>query len=599
MRWGSNASAANEREEEMARHQFVALTVGAAFLSASLNASAYNWETHSAIVGRAVGIMQTKPSNAIPPPPDVAEAQWHAYLELVRDAPDRLSLMRTGLPNSLPGGYHGLNHPQPKGEPYPFDTEADTSSCGFYPGDNLTNLDAFRIREFPYEPRRTANPCGLYITEAPGFAPLQAVLGWHAASVDDHVQDTVLWFRPTNAGVAGAIKEAASRVFEYAAGALLLPFVCMSSWLQLKRCNVDDAFDLAREYNPVDYFESWLPGFGHLQSSEYTGLWHFLHVEPDTAHRYNDIRGMWYEGAGPGSRPGFMDVVLMATSDLSGLSLNAYSSRGDDQYGQYDRVARLEPAWQAHTIGHLEFSPVSNLALYGWNEFAKDGYKSARGLAWPLHAIGDVSAPHHVVGTTSWGHRPYEDFAEKYWSKMIGHSDDQRRRILANSYGYWQKLLSRDVGEYVKELALETREKVRAQGDWAYNDYASFDYHLAANGPGSAINRYKGFEDEIAGLLEQAISATLGFLVYTADRVRDPGIDAATKCPSGTHYEPAQGCQPGPGKQPVIEPADVLMDDELPETDGGICESGMFCNPEEPCPSWHWCSNSCCIPLPR
>jgi len=51
------------------------------------------------------------------------------------------------------------------------------------------------------------------------------------------------------------------------------------------------------------------------------------------------------------------------------------------------------------------------------------GYSDAKGLAWPLHAIGDVCAPHHVVGTTSWGHRPFEEIVDHHEPSFIPEFD--------------------------------------------------------------------------------------------------------------------------------------------------------------------------------
>src|SRR6185503_4466856 len=97
--------------------------------------------------------------------------------------------------------------------------------------------------------------------------------------------------------------------------------------------------------------------------------------------------------------PGAVDVVIGAGAQVAGISLNALSSDGDNRYGQYDEVGRLFPEWQAHTVGMLEFSPLHNLARYGWEKFTSGGGSDSSALAWPLHAIGDAVAPQHVVGS--------------------------------------------------------------------------------------------------------------------------------------------------------------------------------------------------------
>ena len=111
---------------------------------------------------------------------------------------------------------------------------------------------------------------------------------------------------------------------------------------------------------------------------------------------------MFYEEAGP-TRPGAVDVSILILADTFALSLQAGASAGDDRYGGYDRVPRGDLAWQA-PIGHVEFRAIDNLAKYGWDECEQGGYSSAAGLSYVLHALSGVCAPHHVTGTTSWGH---------------------------------------------------------------------------------------------------------------------------------------------------------------------------------------------------
>lgn len=92
------------------------------------------------------------------------------------------------------------------------------------------------VSDFNYIPKRSANPCGLTPINLVGEEELEGVqpklrilektLGFHAGSVDDHLDDVVLWFRPTNAWWWGIAKEAASLILEYGVGTLAAPFVC-------------------------------------------------------------------------------------------------------------------------------------------------------------------------------------------------------------------------------------------------------------------------------------------------------------------------------------------------------------------------------------
>src|SRR5262249_30235191 len=108
------------------------------------------------------------------------------------------------------------------------------------------------------------------------------------------------------------------------------------------------------------------------------------------------------------------------------------------------------PEWELAPMGHIVFSPVDNLGLYGWKGFVEDpSAHVAKSLGWPLHAIGDSVAPHHVTGTTGYGHRPYEDSAEQNWNRIL-YQDlatipevrvaqyQQLRRIIEHGFAYWQ-----------------------------------------------------------------------------------------------------------------------------------------------------------------
>lgn len=183
---------------------------------------------------------------------------------------------------------------------------------------------------------------------------------------------------------------------------MTLPFA-----LVITGCDIDTSHEFARQYNPVDEIQGAIPGVGDMRSDTFTGLWHFEAVDADI-NRFNSTRGMWYPGAGP-SYPGAFDVTIMAGTQVAGLALNAFESDGPTHYGDFDRIHRTGAMWQSHSIGMLEFSPLHNLAAYGWSLFQADP-TDAVGLGWPLHAVGDACEPHHVTSTSAWGHRPYEDF---------------------------------------------------------------------------------------------------------------------------------------------------------------------------------------------
>ena len=441
------------------------------------------------------------------------------------------------------------------------------------------------------------------------------MLGWHAQSIDDHLDDSVVWFRPTNAWYWGLIKEGLSLIWEYGLGTVLLPFACAYEAVFGDGCDLDDSYEFARENNAVDYIEGWIPGVGSTRSDTYTGLWHFVHVDAGV-NRFNDKRGMWYVGAGP-DYPGAMDVAILAAADVSGLSLNAYRSLGDDFYGRYDSISRGIPAWQAHTIGHLEWSPVDNLARYGWDKFVITGYSDAKGLAWPLHAIGDVCAPHHVVGTSSWGHRPFEEIVEHYESSFIPRFDTedariQLRSIVMKGFSWWRQFRQgEDMEALVEALAQQTRDKVAAEGDWAYQDWASVvwqTYNAAGTSNRAAEAQYdtSGHLDDIRDLLEDAAGASLAVLTVAASKAAT-NSQGDIKCPTGTEFQldPAHYDNPTPYGRCSAPPPPPAPPTNLADAGVGVvgdvglgastCDAGSPCSNDSTCPaSAPYCWGGCC-----
>jgi hypothetical protein len=576
-------------------------------MGTAASAHAYNWETHSLMAEDAVIVMRETPADATPPA-GVDAAEWEAFIAGVKDTPDRLSVLRVGLPDELPNSSI-LDEPFPGGgeETYPFANPdpfnlAPPVPCPVAPYLNLEHIDEFRIVDFPYIPRRTAGPCGLSYPVQPDLI-LGKVLGWHGGGVDDHLNDTVLWFKPTNAAGASVVKETASQALTLGLGAVLLPFVCAYDAIFGDGCDPDHAFDLAEQYNPVDYIDGWLPGFGTVRDEMFTGMWHFIDVDADQ-NRFNDIRGLYYPQAGP-DYPGVMDVAIMASADLSGLSLNAGKSDGDDLYGEFDEISRGDPRWQAVNVGHLEFSPLDNLAAYGWNLYGDDGYMSARGLGWPLHAIGDAVAPHHVVGSSSWGHRPYEDFVDSREGTLLRPDDEaQRRAILERGFEQWRVLKSHgDIQRFIEDLAFFTLDYVRGNGDWAYKDFTSFNYLMGGQTKTDAILEFHPHKAEIEHLLEEGAAATLAFLVVAGELAVDPGRSDSIDCPPDTHYEPKEGCLAGPPVGPTTPvDLDVCATPECAsQSDGGNCGEAAPCDPVIGCEPGMVCDEEifCCLAIPK
>lgn len=581
---------------------------------------AYDPETHSKIVSSAVHAMQ-QTGLSVPAPTGIdrppTQAEFNDYLTKVSAAPATLGALGTGLPKKVPftkssqglfpfAGDSPISYPfnevySNDGPPDP-DTGEPTSvphapPCPTYKDDDLSDVSRFRISEFRYIPKGwTGSACGISQVGSdmsPDAPPevLEQILGWHAASVDFHINDSVLWFKPTNASGASAVKDIAREVVSKVIGTVVVPFYCASQWLQGKSCNLHKPYQLADSVNPVDFIDGFVPGYGDIRGDDYTGLWHFIHVDTGRGD-YNNFPGMYYPHAGPdGAAPGVMDVVIILMADTLGLSLNAYSSDGDDIYGDEDDVNRFGPApWMAYSIAHVEFSSLDNLAKYGWKRWNRDGANTAEGLAWPLHAIGDASEPHHVAGSTSWGHRALEAGVNHRIARFFPADDDTQgladrgARIISASYPWfrWLNEHNGDVESFIEQLALQTRAQVRSQGDWAYKDWSSVQEAVSDDS-----GRRYFVNDNQAGvqqLVDLSSAATIGFLTYASQHT-NPLSTATPKCPPGTSFQIFRGCVQD-STNPTEWPLNGCQQWEPYCTTTGDCAGGTYT-----------CDNHCCRPI--
>ncbi|HMJ12108.1 MAG TPA: hypothetical protein VK524_11875, partial [Polyangiaceae bacterium] len=225
---------------------------------------------------------------------------------------------------------------------------------------------------------------------------------------------------------------------------------------------------------------------------------------------------------------------------------------------------------------HLEWSPVDNLARYGWDRFVDHAHSNAEGLAWPLHAIGDVAEPHHVVGTTSWGHRPYEEIVDHNEATFFPDGAAraaQLRQIVTEGFRWWKQFRSgENMQKLVEDLAAQTRKKVKDADDWAYQDGPSVRWQFD-NAGGEEV--YDRKDDEMRALLVDGAAATLAVLTVASTKVPDvPRGDI--DCPQGSSYAPGLGCVPGP---PPVRPQPIDL------SEAGIslvatADAGGGCTPD-------------------
>jgi hypothetical protein len=273
-------------------------------------------------------------------------------------------------------------------------------------------------------------------------------------------------------------------------------------------------------------------------------------------------------------------------------------------YGRYDRVGRTNLSWQATTIAHLEWSPIDHLAEYGWASYRSDHFASARGFGWVLHAIGDAVEPHHITGTTSWGHRPYEEYVDAHVERILlfddsgtgvaGSTDAQHQRVLQQAVRYFAKLQSNGptpasddaISSYIKGLGQDAYASIRT-ADWPFNDSASIQYALgglpASQGESQAdeaINEYVGQDDNMRGLIESGVAAAVAFLTYASQFATDPGQNPDTICAMGSYFVPLTGCVVGspPGSGPQLN-IPVCVSNGVCGVDGGVtaCATSADC----------------------
>jgi hypothetical protein len=579
-------------------------------------------------------------------PPNGEAAAWAEYLAAVRAAPAKLAQLKTGLPTStVDGGFNPIPGDSDDTTGYPYSAKSP-ATCSLFNNEkrDLNRLNDFRIIDLDYFPKRKAEPCGLLKPEDDADRALgsvrtparpdlvtervtELVLGWHAGGVDDHLNDTALWVRPTLVGLYGLYFEAASWVWEVGVGTILLPFALLWSLFSGNDINLDSSYALARQYNPVDEIQGAIPGVGDIRSDDYTGLWHFESVDAGV-HRFNDTRGMWYPGAGP-DHPGALDVAILAFTQATGLSLNAHISEGPSNYGGLDRTHRTWPQWQAHSVGMLEWSPLHNLAAYGWNRFKSDP-SNAVGLGWPLHAIGDASEPHHVTSTTAWGHVPYEKWVngnlDVYMPSGFDKSatvdtQDKMNAQLADSlvagFRWWKQFKNgENMATLIHDLAADTRAQIRAEGDWPYKDSYSTREKLWEAAQAAAIADYgsevmKTHEADITRLLNNGVGAAIAVLTIASQKVK-AASRATLECPNNGSFifeqhtkrvQPARGpaydapytvptCGPAPAALPANPtPASVGVG----QFGAGTCAGGAPCKANnEDCTSAAQCASNIC-----
>ncbi|MBN2715386.1 MAG: hypothetical protein JXX14_05995 [Deltaproteobacteria bacterium] len=494
-------------------------------------------------------------------------------------------------------------------------------TCNYDVSDNLSHFEDKLIKEISgyteFERHPADGICNMerdeYVSDP--YASLGPILGNWTGKVDDEYNETNLWIKRSNSMVREGFTDFLEKFTQYSVilSHPTLVFIagirCLGRLLSGKSCN----FSGAVPDPPIDEIEALLPGVGtHHIDDMYIGLWHMMHVEREGLGEFNNIPGTHIEWAGPGMKPGELDMAVMIIADLTGVTLNASKSTGVDRYGPLDdkKVRKHIWEWQDAHVGHLEFSSLSNLAQYGWKAFQADPTHS-RILGWPLHALGDTIIPHHLLGTMSHGHKAYEIYMERNIEGMM-QAESGQLEIIANAYKWWKRFCwdastgqRKDLESAKTLIDAVAKDNYQYIGDWAWNDVNSFDENFDKNGEREhKIDLWERSPEawgNSMSMVRNSSGATMALLMSAANMVESNGngdSSAVTKCPDGYGYCSTWACgfQCVEGHEAYIPSEQDGIRPTSDEDADGQCADDP-CNSNDDCPADAFCSvaTGCCI----
>jgi hypothetical protein len=482
--------------------------------------------------------------------PASEQARWDRFIAEARLAPSRLDLLLTDLVNPA--------HPSDQcRNAYPVLTAGQ-------------QLAACRAGELSFAPRRQwgekAGTCYLRLGyhpddgDHPDFLVNDltttfngALLGLWAEQPDDENDDTHLFVKPLSVLLLSQASALIDDVVGIGVAIVLAPFACLAALFTGDNC-IDELIDVARSTRPIEAIANAVPGVGDWDGNDLfstTGVWHFVDVERSGTGAFNNVPGLHYTAGGFHGVQDLLDHDIISMGDLTGLTLNAGRSLGVRRYSPFedgpDRPASTLD-WQAQPIGHVEFEPAQNLAMFGWHDFLAT-HSRISGFGWVLHAIGDASEPHHVISATGWGHRPFEDMSGAVWPGLFNEGLDvhyfDMLRIVEQAYTWWKFLDDGQGGvpthdiplrDFIVKIAQSTRDL--SEND-AYVPNVSLNYSLFHDGdPVESVTLYNGLKPGAQNLartlLTQGMAASVAFLVKAGGLATPTTGNTPCTCAPGT-----------------------------------------------------------------
>lgn len=587
----------------------------------------------------------TDPANLCKKQLTAGSAEWTAFVQATKDSLQGLNWLRPDLPKG---------------------SVSDPKCVSFQKQDRLDNfqgpVDPNAVQNvYGKDPNscqmlhgRTTNVFQDFRTEDDGTGSQGLLLGWQSASRDHDFAE----LKVESMLIYGALMQAAGSIYETGVAVFLLPFVAI--WSIFSGENVwDSSVRAADSTNPFDVLKGVLPGLWTDEtSSKETGIFHFINPQPGQFNEYDDIQGMFYDFAGPNKESGALDRAIILGADVLSLSLDASDSDGleryeliDSEVGSNKSVDRADWNWQSEILGSVAFTPLDNLAYYGDANFPRGGHPAYYGTVsgifkygWSLHAFGDATVPTHCAGTTSHGHRPYEEFVDQHIDDLFFAKDipsanptpaqqqdlkvnqlKQAQRVAAHAFRWWsstEKL--KDIRAVVTELAKETLAALPHDDDelktgentiwcdacsyglymnnpstgaieWFGTGMMSFfkDYENAAMK--NPIGYFETYRETIRTNLERAAGVSAAYLVSRSEKERACSLRGQTCNATRSCCGSNASCVSGTCQQTT--PFTLAADGAICQADkdclGGNC-TAIMCTSSATCPSGSVCSGGKC-----